>query len=144
MTTTLGLGFFKGEFSVHSDSLFRQLYVPNISRAETERILLERLAERPEGGIFILRDASRSPYPIPEDMTHVFSVSYWNSISGRFNHLLICADDTKLNWAIMIDENEFQRYPSLKGILCDIPFIKRTGMLNALVYIQRKEVVKLY
>ena len=84
-------------------------------------------------GTFILRDASCSPYTIPEGMTRIYSVSYWNFVSEGFNHLLICSDSLHLYWNVCIDTNEFQAYASLRDILYDVPCIRSTSMKYALV-----------
>lgn len=130
--TTTTLDFLEQDLSTSPALLFEQLYVPDINRSETERILLEKRDERPDG-IFILRDASRAPYTIPPDREHIFTISYWNTISTRFNHLFICSDDSKLSWSVLVDEAEFQSYPSLRDILSDVPSIRKTGIKNALV-----------
>lgn len=118
---------------ISSAALFHHLYVPNISRSTAKLTIITKYCDRQEEGIFILRDAHHPPYPIPTGMNHQYCICYWNHISNRFNSLLICSDNTYMYWMVLIDENEFQEYPSLKDILYDIPSIRNTSIKNALV-----------
>lgn len=127
MTTAL-LKEFTGQFSSSPQEFFHQLFVPNINREKTEDIL-----SRSKEGSFILREASSCPYDMPEGMTRCLCVSYYNTFSNRFNHLILCTEESLLYWSVLIDVNEFQSYPSLKDILYDIPFIRNTGMKHVLV-----------
>lgn len=132
------LHFFEGNFSMHPVEFFQQLYVPNLTRAEAEKIIAEHQKNDPREGIFILRNASNKAalkHPMPDNMTTQYAISYYNNISMEFNHLLICSDNSYNYWAVLIDENEYQQYGTLRNILYDIPCIRKTMIKNALVKI---------
>lgn len=106
-----------------SEELFKTLYLAGITRSQAQKAL----KGKPEG-TFILRDVSQTPYALPTGMDLAYAVSYWNYSTEKFNHVLICSDSQHINWSVLVDENEYQHYDSLKSILQAIPCLGKTFM----------------